>query len=96
MEKQLFQENGKQVLVLEPSTNTHRLTADEIEFNVIDNGIVAITVKSGSGVVTHGEQVDGLILKGNHGTVRTESKNVIKYVQQEYNPVTQQMQNAFD
>ena len=41
---------------------------------------------NGDGVVTHGE----------HGTLKTESKNVIKYVQQELNPVTRKIQNAVD
>jgi len=36
--------------------------------------------------VTHGE----------HGTLVTESENIIKYVQQELNPLTKKMQNAFD
>jgi len=36
--------------------------------------------------VTHGE----------HGTIRTESRTVIKYVQQEVNPVTKKLQNAYD
>jgi len=75
----------KKTIVLEPSTNTHTLTANKVEVKEIENGILQIKTH-GEGVVTHGE----------HGTLRTESENVIKYVQQELNPVTKKMQNAFD
>lgn len=74
-----------QVVVLEPSTNTHRLESETVEVQDLGQGILKI--KTGKrGVVTHGE----------HGTLVTESTNVIKYVQQEVNPVTQELQNAFD
>ena len=71
--------------VLEPSTNTHTLEAESIKTKDIGNGILKLKVK-GDGIVTHGE----------HGTLKTESENVIKYVQQEVNPITRKMQNAFD
>jgi hypothetical protein len=35
-------------------------------------------------------------LHGEHGTIAIESPNVIKYVQQELNPVTKKLQNAWD
>jgi hypothetical protein len=74
-----------QVVVLEPSTNTHRLESESVEVRDLGHGILKI--KTGQrGVVTHGE----------HGTLVTESQNVIKYVQQELNPLTKKMQNAFD
>jgi len=75
----------KQVVVLEPSTNTHRIEAQSIIKKDLGNSILKLTIK-GAGVVTHGE----------HGTLRTESPNVIKYIQQEMNPITKAFRNAFD
>lgn len=71
--------------VLEPSTNTHTLEAEAITKTDVGNGIIKLNIK-GDGIVTHGE----------HGTLTTESENVIKYVQQEVNPISKKMQNAFD
>lgn len=71
--------------ILEPSTNTHVLEANEITKKDLGNGILKLNIK-GEGVVTHGE----------HGTLKTESETVYKYVQQELNPVTQKLQNAYD
>lgn len=76
---------NKQKLVLEPSTNTHTIEANNIVSEEIGNGILKLKIK-GDGVVTHGE----------HGTLKTESPDVIKYVQQEVNPVTRKIQNAYD
>ena len=76
---------AKQTIVLEPSTNTHAMKANSIETKELENGILKLKVK-GEGIVTHGE----------HGTIRTESENIIKYVQQEVNPVTKALQNAYD
>ena len=78
-------EKNKQVVVLEPSTNTHQVEANSIEKTVIDESILKLKIK-GNGIVTHGE----------HGTLVTESENVIKYVQQEFNPITRKLQSAFD
>jgi hypothetical protein len=75
-----------QVVVLEPSTNTHRLESEKIEVTDLGNGILKLKTSPGGGVVTHGE----------HGTLVTQSEHVIKYVQQEVNPLTQRMENAFD
>ena len=72
-------------VVLEPSTNTHTLKGNVISSTDLGNGVMKLKVGS-AGVVTHGE----------HGTIRTESPNVIKYVQQEVNPVTKRLQAAFD
>lgn len=72
--------------VLEPSSNTHVLkTEGHITRTDISSEVVALRVK-GDGVVTHGE----------HGTLKTESEFMVKYVQQELNPVTAAMQAAFD
>lgn len=77
----------KNVIILEPSTNTHKINSDSgIEVENITTSVVKMKIMNSKGVVTHGE----------HGTICTESKNVIKYVQQEYNPITKGMQNAFD
>jgi len=72
-------------VVLEKSTNTHTLEANKIVSKDCGDGILQLKV-NGDGIVTHGE----------HGTLKTESENVIKYIQKEYNPVTQKLQNAFD
>ena len=75
----------KETLVLEQSTNTHVLEADRIVMKKLGNGIIQLKI-SGNGIVTHGE----------HGTIKTEAENVIKYIQQEINPISGIIQNAFD
>jgi sulfur carrier protein ThiS len=73
-------------IALEKSTNTHTLqSSDRIEVKQITDSILMIRT-NGESIVTHGE----------HGTIKVESNDVIKYVQQEVNPVTKKMQNAFD
>lgn len=74
----------KETLILEPSTNTHVMEANKIVMKKLGNGIIQLKI-SGDGIVTHGE----------HGTIKTESENVIKYIQQEINPVSGIIQNAF-
>lgn len=76
---------NKITFVLEPSSNTHTLVANDVKSKTIDIGILQLEIE-GAGIVSHGE----------HGTVVTESKNVIKYNQMELNPVTKSLQNAFD
>lgn len=71
--------------VLEPSTNTHQIEAENITNEDLGNGIIKLKVK-GQAIITHGE----------HGTIATESKDIIKYVQQELNPITRKLQNAYD
>lgn len=71
--------------VLEVSTNTHVLEAEKITKIATDGNTIKLKI-SGKGVLTHGE----------HGTIVTESPDVIKYVQQELNPVTKKIQAAFD
>ncbi len=75
----------KETVILEPSTNTHVLEAKKIKVKKLKNGIIQLKIK-GNGIVTHGE----------HGTIKTESKNIIKYIQQELNPISGIFQNAFD
>lgn len=77
----------KNQVVLEPSTNTHTLTSKgEVKVKDLGNGTLKLNIKAGEGVITHGE----------HGTLKTESTTVVKYVQKELNPVTRKLQNAFD
>lgn len=73
-------------VILEKSTNTHVLNSEQkVVVTNLDNSTMLLNIK-GNGIVTHGQ----------HGTVVTESPTVVKYVQQELNPVTRKMQNAFD
>lgn len=76
----------KKTVILEKSTNTHVLESEsKVDVKNLDESTLLLNIK-GKGVVTHGQ----------HGTVVTESSTVVKYVQQELNPVTRMMQNAFD
>jgi hypothetical protein len=76
-------ENTK-TIVLEPSTNTHKMT-NVVEVENVNESILKIKTGKNSQVI-HGE----------HGPIGIESEHVIKYVQQELNPVTRKMQNAWD
>jgi hypothetical protein len=71
-------------VVLEPSSNTHTIT-NVLEVEQINPSIIKVETAEGSAVI-HGE----------HGTLGIESKHVIKYVQQELNPITGALQNAWD
>lgn len=72
-------------IALEKTTNTHNLEASAIE--IIDEKGSTVTLKiKGDGLVTHGE----------HGTIVTESENIIKYVQKEINPINQKIEDAND
>lgn len=71
-------------IALEPSTNTHSMT-NVVEVESVTESILKVKTTGKSNVV-HGE----------HGTLGIESEHVIKYVQQELNPVTQKLQNAWD
>jgi len=37
-----------------------------------------------------------IVLHGEHGVIGTEAQNIIKLVQQEFNPITKMLQNSFD
>ena len=37
-----------------------------------------------------------IIMHGEHGIIKTESKHIIKYVQQEFNPITRIVEAAYD
>lgn len=75
--------------VLEKSTNTH-----------VSNSDVKVVLKSEvmSTMVIDTEDEAMIVEHGHHRTVATEAdtKRVIKITQQEFNPVLQAMQNAFD
>jgi hypothetical protein len=71
---------------LENTTHTHILEAKEIKIvKTIDTTTQVLRVK-GEGIVTHGE----------HGTLKTESPYLIKYIQQEFNPITGLLEAAYD
>lgn len=75
-----------QTEVIEVSSNPHILKAPSIAIEQLtDLGGLKLCVE-GKGIVLHGE----------HGVIVTEEKHVIKLVQQEYNPITKNLQNAFD
>lgn len=71
-------------IVLEETTNTHTVTGNEVVENFRENEIVGFTTKEAK--VTHGE----------HRDINLPAGNYIKYVQQELNPVTRKMQQAYD
>jgi len=78
----------EKLIVLENSTNTH-VSKSNAE-------IVAEIPTMTTLVIDTNENM--IIEHGHHNTVSTESdtKHVIKITQQEYNPVLQAFQNAFD
>lgn len=70
---------------LENTTNTHVLEAKKIKVLKTIGSTQVIKV-TGDGIISHGE----------HGNIKTESKYIIKYVQQEFNPITRIVENAYD
>ncbi|MGB0870498.1 MAG: hypothetical protein ACPGSD_12955 [Flavobacteriales bacterium] len=70
---------------LENTTNTHTLKAKRIKVVKTIGSTQVLEVK-GEGMITHGE----------HGCIKTESPHIIKYIQQEYYPVTKVIENAYD
>ena len=73
-------------LFLEKTTNTHVLEADKIKVVANIDPTTQVLEIEGEGMVTHGE----------HGVLKTESQHVIKYVQQEFNPITRIVEAAYD
>lgn len=74
--------------VLEPSTNTHKFKGEVVnveEVKEAPTGTLKMKV-NGEGLVSHGE----------HGTVKTESNYLVKYNQQEFNPLRKKYQAVFD
>jgi hypothetical protein len=74
-----------QSISLEPSTNTHTLEASSAQCTQISSLCKKLDVPQG-GVVTHGE----------HGSVKIDQPTTLMFRQQEYNPVSQAIQNAYD
>lgn len=75
--------------VLEKSTNTHATKSNiRVVKEMATMTTMVIDVLGTSMIVEH----------GHHRTVATEpeTKRVIKITQQEYNPLTKKLQNAFD
>lgn len=71
--------------ILEESTHHHTLVADHIE--VISERSDSVELKvEGSAQLIHGE----------HGPLLIESRRIKKFVQQEYNPITERYVYAFD
>jgi hypothetical protein len=71
--------------ILEPSSNTHVLDAEQVSVEKVEPSILKLKIQ-GKGLVEHGQ----------HHVIKTEGTNVYKYVQQEINPITKQLQNIFD
>lgn len=72
-------------VVLEPSSNTHKLTGNIVNVENFDNSVMKVNL-NGDGLISHGE----------HGTFKTESPSFIKTVQRELNPVTKAFQAVYD
>jgi|APHig6443718053_1056840.scaffolds.fasta_scaffold1256746_1 hypothetical protein len=75
-------------VVLEQSSNPHTLKGNVSVIKKIENMNTMVLELQGAAIVEHGQ----------HATVRTEedSKNIIKITQQEFNPITKALMNAFD
>ncbi len=75
-------------VTLEESTNTHTMTGDVDVVKKMAKMNTVVLDTNGSTIVEH----------GHHAIVSTEpeTKRVIKITQQEYNPVTKALMNAFD
>jgi len=79
----------RQQTVLEKSTNTHSTKSDvKVIKEMPSMTTIILDVKQDKMIVEH----------GHHNVVATEptTKRVIKITQQEFNPVLQAYQNAFD
>ena len=80
---------NKERVVLEKSTNTHFTDSKvEVKKELENMTTMIMKVEKGGMIVEH----------GHHNTVATEetTTDVVKITQQEYNPLLQAFQNAFD
>jgi hypothetical protein len=75
-------------IVLEESTNTHTMIGDAKVVKKMTKMNTIVLDTNGGSIVEH----------GHHAVVSTEptTKRVIKITQQEFNPVTKALMNAFD
>lgn len=71
--------------ILEKTSNTHILKADKVTV-LKEEGSTQVLKVEGKGLIFHGE----------HGVIKTEQPNIIKYVQQEFNPITGIVEDAYD
>ncbi|WP_336690380.1 MULTISPECIES: hypothetical protein [unclassified Chryseobacterium] len=71
--------------ILEKTKHAHVLFSKKIEIKYTEGSTELLKI-DGVGLVIHEE----------HKLIKINSPVVIKYVQQEYNPVTKLMENAFD
>lgn len=55
--------------------------------------INSVIVKENHDII---KTADSKVIHGEHGTIKLQSSNVIAYIQQELNPITGIMQDAFD
>ena len=80
-------ENAKNI-VLEESTNTHTLKGNAVVLKKISKMNTVVIDTNDSAVVEHGHHA--------HVSTEPDTKRIIKITQQEYNPVTKALMNAFD
>ena len=75
-------------IILEESTNTHTIKGDVEMVKKMAKMNTIVLDTNDSAIIEH----------GHHAVVKTEeeTKRVIKITQQEFNPVTKAMMNAFD
>jgi len=75
-------------VVLEESTNTHTMKGNVEVVKKMEKMNTVVLDTNGCSIVEH----------GHHANVMTEpsTKRVIKITQQEFNPVTKAIMNAFD
>jgi hypothetical protein len=75
-------------ITLEESTNTHTLKGNAEVVKKMEKMNTIVLDTQGEAIVEH----------GHHAVVstETETKRVIKITQQEFNPVTKALMNAFD
>lgn len=74
----------KMTIALEKSTNTHLLTEVQNVEQINESTLKALVGKGSK------------VLHGEHGSFAIESDVIVKYTQQELNPITKKLQNAWD
>jgi hypothetical protein len=81
-------ENESIKIALEKSTNSHVLTGKVSIIKKMEKMNTMVLNSNGASIVEHGQ----------HATVKTEdnTKTIIKITQQEFNPLTKALMNAFD
>ena len=72
-------------IVLQESKNPHILEADEIEIIAANERFQLLAI-NGNGIIHHGE----------HGALHTNTPFLLKYTQQEIDPLTNNIYDVFD